>query len=70
MYIIPPSNIMTTTKIAPMFLKNDSPKLVLLNAPTLLSAVDDKKPPVRDAPFKPASFIADNTFETRSILFV
>jgi hypothetical protein len=53
-----------------MFLKNDSPKLVPLKAVTPLSAVEDKNPPVRDAPFTPASFIADNTFETRSICLI
>jgi hypothetical protein len=67
MYKIPPSNIMTTTKIAPMFLKNDSPKLVPLKAVTPLSAVDDKNPPVRDAPFTLASFIAESAFENLSI---
>jgi hypothetical protein len=41
-----------------------------LKAVTPLSAVDDKNPPVRDAPFTLASFIADSAFENLSILFI
>jgi hypothetical protein len=62
-----PSNIKTATRIAPIFLKNDSPKLVPLNAVTPLSADDDKNPPTLLAPEALASLIAVNAFDTRSI---
>jgi hypothetical protein len=54
-------------KIAPIFLKNDSPKVVPLNAETPLSAVDEKNPPTLLAPDEPASLIAVRAFDTRSI---
>jgi hypothetical protein len=65
--MIPPSKIITTTKIAPIFLKNDSPKVVPLNAETPLSADDDKNPPTLLALDEPASLIAERAFDTRSI---
>jgi hypothetical protein len=66
-YNTPPSNIITAIKIAPIFLKNDSPKLVPLNADTPLSADDEKNPPTLLAPDAPASLIAVSAFDTRSI---
>jgi hypothetical protein len=48
-------------------LKNDSPKLVPLNADTPLSADDEKNPPTLLAPDAPASLIAVSAFDTRSI---
>jgi hypothetical protein len=64
---MPPNKINTTIMIAPRFLKNDSPKLVPLNAITPLSAVDDKNPPMVLAADVPASFIAVSAFDARSI---
>jgi hypothetical protein len=70
--MIPPKSINTTTIIAPIFLKNDSPKLVPLNADTPVSVEDDKNPPILFAPDSPVSLIADNAVVTLSIrdLFV
>jgi hypothetical protein len=65
--MIPPNKIITTTKIAPIFLKNDSPKLVPLNAVTPLSAVEEKNSPTLLAPDALASLIAVSAFDTRSI---
>jgi hypothetical protein len=66
--MIPPNKIITTTKIAPIFLKNDSPKLVPLNAVTPLSAVVEKNPPTLVAPDTPASLTAVTAFDSRSIV--
>jgi hypothetical protein len=65
--MIPPRSINTVIIIAPTFLKKDSPKLVDLNAATPLSAEDEKNPPTLLAPEDPASLIAVNAFDIRSI---
>ena len=57
-----------TTIIAPMFLKNDSPKLVPLNADTPLSVEDEITPPILLAPDSPASLIAVKALDTLSIV--
>ena len=59
---------MTTTRIALIFLKNDSPKLVPLNAVTPLSAEDEKKSWALLAPVVPASLMAVNAFENLSMV--